>query len=35
MGGGKGRLQLAAVSICAVCLFLGFTVAVATSRALW
>ena len=35
MGGGKGRLQLAAVAICAVCLFLGFTVAVATSRALW
>jgi hypothetical protein len=35
MGGGKGRLQLAAVIICAVCLFLGLTVAVATSHPLW
>ena len=35
MGNGKGRLQLAAVLICGVCLFLGFTVAVATSNALW
>ncbi len=35
MGGGKGRLQLAAVLICAVCLFLGLTVAVATSHPLW
>jgi hypothetical protein len=35
MGGGKGRLQFAAVLICAVCLFLGLTVAVATSHPLW
>jgi hypothetical protein len=35
MGSGKGRLQLGAVLICAVCLFLGFTVAVVTSHALW
>jgi hypothetical protein len=35
MGSGKGRLQLAAVLICAACLFLGFTVAVITSHALW
>ncbi len=35
MGDGKGRLQLAAVGICTVCLFLGFTVAVVTSHALW
>lgn len=35
MGGRDGRLQLAAVLICAVCLFLGLTVAVATSHALW
>jgi hypothetical protein len=35
MGSGKGRLQFAAVLICTVCLFLGFTVAVVTSNALW
>jgi hypothetical protein len=35
MGSGKGRLQLAAVLICGVCLFLGFAVAVVTSHALW
>jgi hypothetical protein len=35
MGSSKGRLQLAAVLICGVCLFLGFTVAVVTSHALW
>jgi len=35
MGNGKGRLQLAAVLICSVCLFLGLTVAVATSHPLW
>jgi hypothetical protein len=35
MAGGKGRLQLASVGICTVCLFFGFTVAVATSHALW
>ena len=35
MGGEKGRLQLAAVLICAICLFLGLTVAVATSHPLW
>ena len=35
MGNGKGRLQFAAVLICAVCLFLGFTVAVLTSHTLW
>ena len=35
MGNGKGRLPLAAVFICAVCLFLGLTVAVVTSHALW
>ncbi|HEY3550898.1 MAG TPA: hypothetical protein VGK69_07590 [Gaiellaceae bacterium] len=35
MGAGKGRLQLAAVLICTGCLFLGLTVAVATSHALW
>jgi hypothetical protein len=35
MGTGKGRLQLAAVLICGVCLFLGFAVAVVTSHALW
>jgi predicted lysophospholipase L1 biosynthesis ABC-type transport system permease subunit len=34
-GMGKGRLPLAAVLICAVCLFLGLTVAVVTSHALW
>jgi hypothetical protein len=35
MGAGKGRLQFAAALICTVCLFLGFTVAVVTSHALW
>jgi hypothetical protein len=35
MAGPGRRLQLAAVLICAVCLFLGFTVAVVTSHALW
>ena len=35
MGSSKGRLQLAAVLICAACLFLGFTVAVITSKPLW
>lgn len=35
MGNGKSRLQLAAVLICGVCLFLGFAVAVVTSHALW
>ena len=35
MGNGKGRLQLAAVVICAVCLFFGFTIAVVTSHPLW
>jgi hypothetical protein len=35
MGSGKGRLQFAAVIICTVCLFLGLTFAVATSRPLW
>jgi hypothetical protein len=35
MAGPGRRLQLAAVLICAVCLFLGLTVAVATSHALW
>jgi ABC-type transport system involved in Fe-S cluster assembly fused permease/ATPase subunit len=35
MAGRGRRLQFAAVLICAVCLFLGFTVAVATSHALW
>ena len=35
MGRGKGRLQLAAVLISAACLFLGLTVAVASSRPLW
>jgi len=34
-GMAKGRLQLAAVSIGAVCLFLGLTFAVATGHALW
>ena len=32
---GPRRLQFAAVLICAVCLFLGLTVAVVTSSALW
>ncbi len=31
----KGRLQLVAVMIGAVCLFLGLTLAVSTSHALW
>jgi hypothetical protein len=35
MGNGKGRLQFAAVLICAVCLFFGFTIAVAFSKPLW
>jgi hypothetical protein len=35
MGRGKGRLQFAAVLICAVCLFFGFTIAVAFSKPLW
>jgi hypothetical protein len=35
MAGGKGRLQFAAVLICGVCLFLGFTVAVVSSQPLW
>jgi hypothetical protein len=35
MGAEKGRLQLAAVLICTACLFLGMTVAVVTSHALW
>ena len=35
MGSGKGRLQLAAVVICALCLFFGFTIAVALSKPLW
>ena len=35
MGPGKGRLQFAAVFICAVCLFFGFTIAVAFSKPLW
>jgi hypothetical protein len=35
MGGGKGRLQFAAILICGVCLFLGMTIAVALSKPLW
>ncbi len=35
MAGPGQRLQLAAVLACAVCLFLGLTVAVATGHALW
>jgi hypothetical protein len=35
MGSGKGRLQLAAVLICAACLFFGFTIAVVVSKPLW
>jgi hypothetical protein len=35
MGRGRGRLQLAAVLICALCLFFGFTIAVALSKPLW
>jgi hypothetical protein len=34
-GMARGRLQLAAVMIGAVCLFLGLTFAVVTSHALW
>ena len=34
-GMAKGRLQLAAVLVGAVCLFLGLALAVATSHALW
>jgi hypothetical protein len=35
MAGPGRRLQFAAVVICTLCLFLGLTVAVVTSRALW
>jgi hypothetical protein len=35
MTNARRQLTLAAVLICAVCLFLGFTVAVATSHPLW
>ncbi len=35
MAGPRQRLQFAAVMISAVCLFLGLTVAVVTSHALW
>jgi hypothetical protein len=35
MGRGKGRLQFAAVLISALCLFFGFTIAVALSKPLW
>ena len=35
MAGRQQRLQLAAVMISTVCLFLGLTVAVVTSHALW
>ena len=35
MGSGKGRLQFAAVIICALCLFFGLTIAVAFSKPLW
>jgi hypothetical protein len=35
MAGPSRRLPFAAVLICAVCLFFGFTVAVATGHALW
>src|SRR4029077_17227934 len=34
MGSGKGRLQLAAVLICGLCLFFGLTIAVALSKPL-
>jgi hypothetical protein len=34
-GMAKGRLQLAAVLVGAVCLFLGLTLAVSTGHALW
>jgi hypothetical protein len=35
MGRGKGRLQVAAVLICALCVFFGLTIAVAFSKPLW
>jgi hypothetical protein len=35
MAGSRRQLPFAAVLICAVCLFLGFTVAVVTSHPLW
>jgi hypothetical protein len=35
MGPGKGRLQFAAVIICAVCFFFGLTIAVTLSKPLW
>jgi hypothetical protein len=35
MSSKRQQLSLAAVAICAVSLFLGFTVAVATSHPLW
>jgi hypothetical protein len=35
MGSGKGRLQFAAVLICATCLFFGLTIAVTLSKPLW
>jgi hypothetical protein len=35
MGSGKGRLQFAAVIICAVCFFFGLTIAVTLSKPLW
>jgi hypothetical protein len=35
MGGRHDRLARAAVMICAVCFFLGMTISVVTSRALW
>ncbi len=35
MGSGKGRLQFAAVLICALCLFFGLTIAVTLSKPLW
>jgi hypothetical protein len=35
MSGKRQQLSLAAVVICAIALFLGFTVAVATSHPLW
>ena len=35
MAGPGRRLQFAAVIFCAVCFFLGMTIAVATSRPLW
>jgi hypothetical protein len=35
IGGRHQRLALAAVMTCAACFFLGMTIAVITSRALW